>query len=75
MHLTGMRAVVWGIPTVCSISRMAEDELDPGASTQMFQAFVDRPEDPASGSRWVPVALGVTALVIVAALAWLLLGG
>ncbi|HSE09333.1 MAG TPA: hypothetical protein VLB29_11770 [Nocardioidaceae bacterium] len=54
---------------------MAEDELDPGASTQMFQAFVDRPEDPASGSRWVPVALGVTALVIVAALAWLLLGG
>jgi flagellar biogenesis protein FliO len=54
---------------------MPEDELDPGASTQMFQAFVDRREEPeASGSRWTWVALAVV-LVIVLALAWLVLGG
>jgi uncharacterized membrane protein len=54
---------------------MPENELDPGANTQMFQAFVDRPEPEASGSRWIWVALAVVALVIVAALAWLVLGG
>ena len=54
---------------------MPENELDPGASTQMFQAFVDRPEPEASGSRWIWAALGVAALVIVLALAWLVLGG
>lgn len=55
---------------------MPEDELDPAASTQMFQAFVDRPEEPkASGSRWMWVALAVAALVILLAIAWLVLGG
>lgn len=54
---------------------MPENELDPGANTQMFQAFVDRPEPEASRSRWIWVALAVVALVIVAALAWLVLGG
>ena len=55
---------------------MPEDELDPGASTQMFQAFVDRREEPeASGSRWIWVAFAVAALVIVLALAWRVLGG
>jgi hypothetical protein len=56
---------------------MSENELDPGASTEMFQAFVDRADEPeASGSsRWIWVVLVVAALVIVAALAWLVLGG
>jgi hypothetical protein len=55
---------------------MSENELDPGASTEMFQAFVDRADEPeASGSRWIWVVLAVAALVIVAALAWLVLGG
>ncbi len=53
--------------------------MDPGASTEMFQAFVDRAGEPgepeASGSRWVWAVLAVAALVIVAALAWLVLGG
>ena len=53
---------------------MPQDELDPGANTQMFQAFVDRPEPEAPGSRWPRVALAVAALVIVLALAWLVLG-
>jgi hypothetical protein len=54
---------------------MPDDELDPGASTQMFQAFVDRREEPeASGSRWT-WAFAVAALVVVLALASLLLGG
>ncbi|MGH3480804.1 MAG: hypothetical protein ACRDQD_28735 [Nocardioidaceae bacterium] len=53
-----------------------KNELDdPAASTQMFQAFVDRPEPEASRSRWMPAALAVAALVIVLALAWLVLGG
>ena len=54
-----------------------KDDLDPGASTQMFQAFVDRPEPEASNPRWVPAALagGILAgLVIVLALAWLVVG-
>ena len=54
---------------------MPENELDPGASTQMFQAFVDRPDEPeSSGSRWI-LALVVASLVIVAALTWFVLGG
>ena len=57
---------------------MPDDELDPGASTQMFQAFVDRPEEPeSSGSRWTGAALAGAALaglVVVLALAWLTLG-
>lgn len=55
---------------------MSDDELDPGASTEVFQAFVDRPDEPAeSGSRRVWVVLGVAAAVIVLALAWLVLRG
>lgn len=54
---------------------MPENELDPGASTQMFQAFVDRPEEPgASRARWIWVALAV-ALMTALALGWLVLGG
>ena len=59
----------------CSLLSMPENELDPGASTQMFQAFVDRPDEPeSSGSRWI-LALVVASLVIVAALTWFVLGG
>lgn len=54
---------------------MPDNDLDPGASTQMFQAFVDSPEPEASGSRLMWTALVVSALVLVPLLAWLLLGG
>lgn len=54
---------------------MADDELDPGANTQMFQAFMDRPEPEVSGSRGIWIALAVAALVIALALAWFVLGG
>jgi hypothetical protein len=51
------------------------DDLDPAASTQMFQAFVDRPEPEASRWRRVALAGGIAAgLVVVLALAWLALG-
>lgn len=53
------------------------DDLDPGASTQMFQAFVDRPEPEASRPRWMRAALAgaaVAGLVIVVVVAWLVLG-
>jgi hypothetical protein len=56
---------------------MSEDENDPGANTQMFQAFVDRHphDDKSSGSRWLwPVVAGVVALLIVVVLAIALLG-
>ncbi len=54
-----------------------ENELDPGANTQMFQAFVDRhePEEaPTSPSRGVLVGVVVAVLVIVAVLGWLVFG-
>jgi hypothetical protein len=55
---------------------MPEDDLDPAASTQQFQAFVDRPDQEESGSRSSrAVFTGVVAvLVILALLAWLVLG-
>ena len=53
---------------------MPENELDPGASTQMFQAFVDRREPETSGSRWIFAVLAVAVLVVLA-LAWLVLRG
>ena len=54
---------------------MPENELDPGASTQMFQAFVDSPEPEASGSRWMWVVLGAAVVAgLLLALAWLVLG-
>ena len=53
-----------------------ENELDPGAPTQMFQAFVDRAEPEASGSRGTQVALAALAgLVILLALAFFVLRG
>ena len=57
---------------------MSDDDLDPGANTQMFQAFVDSPEFETSRPRWVRVAVlgtAVAGLLIVLALAWLMLGG
>jgi hypothetical protein len=54
---------------------MPENELDPGASTQMFQAFVDQPEPEPSGTRWLWPAVAVAVLVIVLALGWFLLAG
>ena len=57
---------------------MPDDELDPGATTQMFQAFVDRAEPEPTTSPALRIALvgGVlAALVIVLALAWYLLAG
>jgi hypothetical protein len=58
---------------------MPENDLDPGASTQMFQAFVDSPELEEPGRRpWmraVLVGAALVGLVIVLALAWFVLGG
>jgi len=57
---------------------MPEDELDPGASTQMFQAFMDRPAPEESRPAWVGPAVllaAVGGLVIVLVLAFLLLRG
>jgi len=57
---------------------MPDNELDPAASTQMFQAFVDREEPEPERPAWMrPAALGVAllALVMVVAVAWQLLGG
>jgi hypothetical protein len=53
------------------------DDLDPAANTQMFQAFVDRAEQDESGPRWKRAALAggaVAGLVVVVVLAWLVLG-
>lgn len=57
---------------------MPEDELDPGANTEMFQAFMDRPEPEESRPGWTRVALvvaAVVALLVVAAIAWSMLSG
>ena len=53
-----------------------KDELDPGAPTEMFQAFVDRaePEDPPTAWKWAVVAVAA-ALLLAVAFAWFLLGG
>ncbi len=54
---------------------MPDDELDPGASTQMFQAFVDRSDEPEAPSfSWAWIAFAVVALAIVVAAGALLLG-
>jgi hypothetical protein len=49
------------------------DDLDPAANTQMFQAFVDRAE-PEEKSRWLWMVLVAAGVVLVGVLAWLLLG-
>lgn len=57
---------------------MSDNDLDPGANTQMFQAFVDRGEPEASTPGWKWAALAgaaLVALVIVSTLAWLILRG
>jgi hypothetical protein len=56
---------------------MPEDDLDPAANTQMFQAFVDRPdheESESRSSRAVFAGVALAVLVVAVALAWLLLG-
>lgn len=55
-----------------------DNNPDPAASTQMFQAFVDRYEPGGSGESRTPVIVvgaGLVALVIVVALVWLVLRG
>jgi hypothetical protein len=61
--------------SVGSLAMPDKDELDPGAPTEMFQAFVDRaePEDPPTAWKWVAVAVAVLLAVALAAV--LLLGG
>jgi hypothetical protein len=53
---------------------MTDDELDPGAPTAMFQAFMDRedPEEPRSG--WVWAGLAVVALAAVLGACWIVFG-
>ena len=54
------------------------DDLDPAASTQMFQAFVDRAdEDDERSSWWIRVVVAAIALAVLAfvvVLAWAVLG-
>ncbi|HEU5042753.1 MAG TPA: hypothetical protein VFT75_01310 [Nocardioidaceae bacterium] len=59
---------------------MAEEDLDPAANTQMFQAFVDRRELDEELARtrhrsgWGWAALAAAAVLAIAALiAWLVL--
>lgn len=54
---------------------MADEYKDPSGSTQMFQAFVDRPE-PESKPSNLPLILGavVVALVGIGVIAWIALG-
>ncbi|AXI78743.1 hypothetical protein [Peterkaempfera bronchialis] len=58
---------------------MADNDIDPAASTQMFRAFVETPEPqtPAAasgGSRTgLITAVVIVAVVVVAAVAWLAL--
>lgn len=57
---------------------MPDNNPDPVASTQQFQAFVDRPEPEVTGARTMRVALtgvALVGLVIVLTLAWTVLGG
>jgi hypothetical protein len=57
---------------------MSDNELDPGAPTQMFQAFMDResPEAADPGSTRAYLVGGIAlALVLVLALAWFVLAG
>jgi hypothetical protein len=55
---------------------MPQDELDPAANTEMFQAFVDRPEPEESRSdrTWAVLAAAAAAVVVLLVLAWVLLG-
>ena len=55
---------------------MSDDDLDPGANTEMFQAFVDRaePESSSGTSRALVWGIALVVLVIVVLLAWLALG-
>lgn len=62
-----------------SLMGMSEDDLDPAANTQMFQAFVDRREldeqeaKTGRGSGWKWALAALVALVIAAAIVWLVL--
>lgn len=53
------------------------NDLDPGANTQVFQAFVDRRESEESAAprtRAPLVAAALVGLVILAVVAWLVFG-
>jgi len=57
---------------------MPENDLDPAASTQQFQAFFDRAEPETTRPRWMgPAVAGaaVAGLVVVLVVVWLVLGG
>ena len=49
------------------------EDLDPGANTQMVQAFVDRAEPEKTGLRWTRVVLAVAGLVALVILAVIVL--
>ena len=54
-----------------------ENDLDPGANTQMFQAFVDRHEPEVAAPnrpRGVLIGAASAVLVIVLVIAWLVFG-
>lgn len=52
---------------------MSDNELDPGADTQMFQAFVDRQEPEVSGPRSMWLVLAAAGVVVALLVAWFLL--
>jgi hypothetical protein len=53
---------------------MADDELDPIASTQMFRAFVERDEERPSVRKGVILMVGglVVLVIVLAVSGWLL---
>jgi hypothetical protein len=59
------------------VSRMPENEEDPGANTQMFQAFVAKGQEESTQtakSNRTPLLVGgiVVAAIVVALIVWLL---
>lgn len=68
-----------GVAAPCRVDNLVampenENELDPGAPTEMFQAFVDRPEPEAT--RGFGTAMAVASLIgllIMAAIVWFVL--
>ena len=59
------------------VSRMPENEEDPGANTQMFQAFVakgDAETAQPTGTNRTPLLVGgiVVGVIVIALIVWLL---